>query len=421
MKNAFRNTVSSDKLRGLPTRKQVTCLLILTVVVAALFATPTVSFASSNLRNGSSQSQIYHRSLTQTVPLTAIRMLDRSKGWALTAHNILFTSNGGQNWKDVTPSGSLYSQYAVGDFMNDKYAWIASTAQMFENDGVNVLHTSDGGQHWQSSKISLSNVSVLDYPHFLTIEQGFLELGQSGKDGEVGLLFHTKDGGQNWSDISGSIKSSCTVPVVVNANKVSSKTVPCTLPYTDPGSGISFKDVSNGWATGETSSTPLLYVTHNGGQIWNKQLLQVPQDSKPSTDPFPTRYTTTPPIFFGNNGFLPVQKIEGSGHGEEDYHLLIYKSTNGGATWVSPTLLPSYGEKDLYIESAHNAWVTDESGNVYGIDANGNWSELASKVDATIKALSFVDASYGWAIGDSKLWHTTDGGRTWQQITYSIQ
>ena len=83
-------------------------------------------------------------------PLKAIRMLDHSKGWALTDQNILFTSDGGQNWKDVTPSGSAYGKNAYGNFMNDKYAWVVSTGQ---TNNVNVLRTNDGGQHWQSSTI----------------------------------------------------------------------------------------------------------------------------------------------------------------------------------------------------------------------------------------------------------------------------
>src|SRR5262249_28552218 len=114
-----------------------------------------------------------------TSPIKALRMFDHSKGWALTDENILLTRDGGQVWKDVTPSGSAYGKYAYGHFMNDKYAWVVSTAQPMDNS-VNILRTSDGGQHWQSSTISTSAVSVLDSPHFLTTQEGFLELGIGG-------------------------------------------------------------------------------------------------------------------------------------------------------------------------------------------------------------------------------------------------
>src|SRR5579864_3861833 len=93
-------------------------------------------------------------------PITALRMLDHSKGWALTNQNILFTSDGGQHWKDVTPSGST-GNIDRGTFMNDKYAWVVSLGQ---TNSVNVLRTSDGGQQWQSSTISVNGPEVLGPP-----------------------------------------------------------------------------------------------------------------------------------------------------------------------------------------------------------------------------------------------------------------
>ena len=108
MKNALRNTVSHDKLRGLLTRKKVTSLLILTAVVAVLFATPTVSFARSHLSNGSDQSHTARvttiHSNTQPKPLIAIRMLDAMHGWALTDNSILKTADGSISWQDITPA-----------------------------------------------------------------------------------------------------------------------------------------------------------------------------------------------------------------------------------------------------------------------------------------------------------------------------
>ena len=71
MKNTFRNTVSHDKLRGLLTKK-VTRLLILTAVVVVLFVTPTVSFASSNLRNAHTTSVTTIHSSTQPVSTNSI-------------------------------------------------------------------------------------------------------------------------------------------------------------------------------------------------------------------------------------------------------------------------------------------------------------------------------------------------------------
>ena len=337
------------------------------------------------------------------LPVKTLHMLDRSKGWALTNQNILFTSDGGQNWKDVTPTGSSYGTYTVGDFMNDKYAWIIATQQQIGNS-VTVLRTSDGGQHWLSSKISANEVSVLDSPHFLTTKEGFIELGTFGGPGagsEAVGIFHTTDGGQNWTEVSDTEH-------------------PGGLPHGGLKSGISFKDAKNGWATGEDASdTPWLYMTHDGGHTWSKQSLP-PLSNGPAI-----HYVTTPPVFFGNNAFLPVQVQVQASVNTVSSGFVLYKSVNGGTSWstdflTNPATLAKFASSDLYIESVNNAWATDQGGNVYGTSDGGeHWSKLASNVD-TIKTLSFVDTSYGWAVSDTKLWHTTDGGKHWSQIAYHI-
>ncbi len=52
-------------------------------------------------------------------------------------------------------------------------------------------------------------------------------------------------------------------------------------------------------------------------------------------------------------------------------------------------------------------------------DAGEHWALLATNVD-TIKALCFIDPLWGWAVGDTKLWQTVDGGRHWSEIPYQI-
>jgi photosystem II stability/assembly factor-like uncharacterized protein len=330
-------------------------------------------------------------------PLKALRLLDHSKGWALTDRNILFTTDGGQQWNDVTPSRSIGS-INRGTFMNDKYVWAVSAGQ---TNSVNIWRTSDGGQHWQSSTISVNGPEVLGPPDFLTTQEGFLEIsaGGPGAGSEQASIFHTTDGGQNWTNIS-------------------------ELPHGGLKTGITFKDAQNGWATGEDASAiPWLYVTHDGGHTWNQQQLA---DLPGSTGTASTsvHYTTTPPVFFGDNGFLPIQ-VQGqldTNAASQVNGIMILNSTDGGASWstdwkTNPNTLTTFASNDLYIESTQNAWATDQDGNVYRTsDAGENWSKLASHID-TLKALSFVDASYGWAISDTKLWQTTDGGSHWNQIT----
>lgn len=391
-------------------------MLLLALLTCMLGACGT----SQNTRTGGSPTATHAATPTPTPtlrnptsPIKALRMLDHSKGWALTDQNILFTSDGGQVWKDVTPSGSVYGKYAYGDFMNDRYAWVVSTAQPMDNS-VNVLRTSDGGEHWQSSVISVSAVMLLDTPHFLTTQEGFLELiiGGSAAGSEGVGIFHTTDGGQHWTEVSATQQER-------------------GLPLGGHKNGISFRDVQNGWATGEdASSNPWLYVTHDGGHTWNAQ--SIPSVSSNTSDVL--HYTTTPPGFFGNTGFLPViATVDGAASPSV---LEIYKTTDGGATWTLITPEHAFGNtnasgwstNDLYIADVNHAWGTDYAGQVWGTsDGFKNWQLLNSQMtggdpnsDMNMTALSFADASHGWGITKTKLLHTTDGGQTWSELVYHL-
>ena len=35
--------------------------------------------------------------------------------------------------------------------------------------------------------------------------------------------------------------------------------------------------------------------------------------------------------------------------------------------------------------------------------------------DASLRAIQFIDAKEGWAVGDGGVWHTIDGGRSWNK------
>jgi photosystem II stability/assembly factor-like uncharacterized protein len=177
-----------------------------------------------------------------------------------------------------------------------------------------------------------------------------------------------------------------------------------------------------------------LYVTHDGGHTWNKQ-------SIPLVDTDPTaqlNYETTPPVFFGNTGFLPVTAsgMFSAGAAAATTVMYIYKTTDAGTTWTVIKPQHAFGDSNaaglasdtLYIADVNHAWATDAIGRVWGTsDGFNNWQLLNSQVAGgpepdpnTLKALSFADASYGWGVTKTKLLRTTDGGRSWSEIVYHL-
>ncbi len=345
-----------------------------------------------------------------SVSFIGIRMLDKSNGWALTTSSILKTSDGGIHWKNVTPANTVLSQMARGDFLSEKYAWIVNASQ---DNTISVLRTSDGGQSWQSATIADPNSEIVDVPHFLNTQEGWLEVtpGGPGAGSEGVDIFHTIDGGKTWNKIASSGQSAS------------------GLPNGGLKSGISFKDAKNGWATGgdATPNSVWLYATHDGGQTWQKvtssSFYHLPDWGTTQNTSY--SYHTTSPVFFGNDGFLPIQINGQLDNNTRVSGFIIYHTANGGQGWAPPApgidALAKFMTDDLYMVDPQHAWASDtNSGACYATaDAGKTWQIVADV--GQVRAFSFVDASYGWAIGDQTLQHTTDGGKTWQKLTYSIQ
>jgi photosystem II stability/assembly factor-like uncharacterized protein len=330
-------------------------------------------------------------------------MLDQTHGWALSNSAIFRTADGGMHWTNVA-KGNGIAPGARGTFMDSNHAWIASVSSPETSNVIDILRTSDGGKSWQHFTITDDGVAVADPPHFVNLQTGWLEIinhGGPGAGNESAAIYRTKDGGQTWSKLAESGKG-----------------------FGLPGfkTGISFKDTLNGWATGhDASNNALLYVTHDGGNSWRPQTLpDLP--GAIGTAATSVSFQTTPPVFFGNNGLLPVQ-VSGQIEANKPLHgTLLYVTNDGGNTWFSywktqPAALAPFSSDNLYIVNTQRAWASDsQSGIVYGTaDGGKSWQKFANSI-GNIKAFSFVDNSNGWAITDKALWRTRDGARTWQQV-----
>jgi len=413
LKNTFENTASLDKFREQLTKKNVTSLLILSVIIVTLFATPTAALAKHNERDGGSPSQAANATSTPpstTHPWLSIHMLDKTHGWALWQQFVLKTTDGGLHWQNVIPASAFSdvppSSTPRGTFLNDQDAWVVIPVVIppdTTQDTIRVLRTTDGGKNWQNSIIHTPAGSRSDIPHFLNPSNGWLQtFGQPGDSNSA--LFHTTDGGLHWSE-----------PGKLN------------LSYIPDPSGSSFSDTQTGWETGDNppaamnnatnNAQPLLNVTHNGGVTWQSQLLPaLPGGGKSDM------LSTSPPIFFGKTGLLPVTdqiippKTPGIG-------LDLYVTHNSGQTWtptkfITSTITPNGSNFPTVdaVDSQH-AWAT-LGANLYATSDGGqSWIQLPQPPQP-IDKFSFIDTNNGWASTPTNLLHTPNGGRTWQPINY---
>jgi photosystem II stability/assembly factor-like uncharacterized protein len=371
---------------------------------AGATTTPTATTSSTQTTATRSASQSDTPSspnagtLKPHTPLTAIRMLDNSNGWALSSSTILRTTDGGLHWKDVTPANAGLNQYAMGQFMNSHYAWIAiGPANQQEGAGISVLRTTDGGINWQRSMVNDPLVSLVDVPHFINTKQGWLEISSTPGAGSAGSdIWSSNDGGQTWAKIA--------------SNK---STNGLNLGYV---TGISFRDTRTGIAAGNLgaggdNSVPSICLTQNGGRTW--QTKSLPHLLGGYVRPF---NTSQAPVFFGNVVFLPVKITL-----QNDTLLVLYRSNDGGLNWFQTSAAHIQADNTYVLDPSH-AWATDtQSGKLYSTSDGGNHWSPTSNTAYKLNALSFTDAQAGWGVTSDQLLHTTDGGKTWQQIPYSIQ
>ena len=159
------------------------------------------------------------------------------------------------------------------------------------------------------------------------------------------------------------------------------------------------------------TNAPLLDYTTDGGKTWTEASL-------PTANGIDTAsYETTPPICFeGQKKVVPVHIHLNGGSSALAMYLM---GTNPGWT-INVT--KQFDTQNVYVVTTDHFWALDK-GTLYGtIDGAQHWTKLAN-LPTTAEEMSFISILDGW-IADSNspvLYHTGDGGHTWDKIAYSIQ
>lgn len=380
-------------------RRQVS--MIAAVLVAALLVTSLLLVLNmSHRRSAGSTSAKPAGGFNM---LLSLHMIDASTGWALTEHAVLYTTDGGVDWKNVTPPGATLMQNSIADFRTASIASIATPRP--GGASTQVLHSADGGQTWQQATIQMPfprQISFVDAQH------GWLLAAVRPLDGaaEPVSVFRTADGGKTWSNVSTALFSDATPPG--------------RLPYGGQKTGMRFLDSSTGWITGTVPLANLawLYITHDGGSTWQQQVLLMPT-GVPSA-----RLTVLAPTFSSiTDGILPV--IFSDVTTDIAIAMAIYTTHDGGKTWRSTVPVPAALPLLSFADMQHG-WATDGTV-LYSTDNGGNhWMKLfPNKSFKNIAQLNFISDKVGWAISStastsSTLLKTVDGGRTWITISSTI-
>ena len=376
--------------------------------------------------------------------LRSVFFVDDQKGWAVGLdRTILHTSDGGQSW-EVQSSGGNSHLYSV--FIINESVGYACGYDLSSSKGI-ILKTTNGGTYWIGQIIPVLN-NRLRSIYFKDIDNGvavgengtvlyttnaglnwyladskttsdlmdadYDEQGNGYAVGDDGVITYTSDFGHNWNlQVSGTEN----ILYGVSGNRIVGETGTIlrstnggqtwefeSTGFTDNLLSLQFISDNSGYATGVEGK---IYHTTDGGLTW--PLL-------------PTNITV---------GLGKVQFINPDTGWVASSHY-IYRTTDGGSSWVEQLYLPSSADIITDIEfvkglpgepvwgyatgGLQSFWKTTDGGETWsshgGACGNGNFN-----------ACCFMDKNTGWIVGvpsvftTETIMRTTDGGQTFEVQT----
>lgn len=358
----------------------------------------------------------------ENVTITSIQMLDSENGWALESkYHILHTQDGGNTWQDVTPPEGAYNSNGVFA-LDSKQAWATFFTRLDQPISAAVVwYTQDGGINWQPSQpfpVNLDregkDVPVAYYQpqnlYFLDSQTGWLLVDvYYGMHSTRLLLFCSQDGGQTWK-------------VVNDHYHDLQKAIGIGTIFIDPKNGwyaendIRFQWMAlriddliaqGGWKLRKTSDSGDSFQEFSLLPL--PAALRKPQLAGKSADCGETRMLTIAPSVIGVEWTCwiytePRQELS-----------FFFISADAGASWHS-----WQASGNEFFLDAQNGWRLANRQVQQTFNSGQDWVSIKTVAWETAQ-FDFVDTDSGWAIvtngSATALVQTTDGGKTWQEIT----
>lgn len=263
-----------------------------------------------------------------------------------------------------------------------------------------LLMTEDGGETWLDATpsdllpLAEGNGSLGVRPFFLDAATAWFTPSTAG----AGTLFHTADGGRTW------LMSS------VPFGRVA----------------YFFLNQQEGWAledlgAGAGSHYVALHRTNDGGETWSQVFAHEPGESK------------SLPESGTKNGVTFVDQSRGfiGGAIPMTDHFHFFVTEDGGVTWVQETDISLPGEftgsfldvsQPVFMDAAtgilavHAMSPGGSSLLVYrSEDAGRTWFYRGAVADG--RDADFISVEQGWAVSDTDLFSTVDGGASWERLS----
>jgi photosystem II stability/assembly factor-like uncharacterized protein len=324
--------------------------------------------------------------LPQPMDLNAVHFVDPSEGWAVGyCGGVMHTIDGGANWQIL--SMETTDDFQDITFIGSDTGWMVGYKMIY--------HTTNGGETWikQQTPVPVHAYSV----HFINSREGWVV----GRDYTI---LHTTDGGETWEEQD------------------------CGLSGTGYLYSVYFSDSNHGWACGFHH---VIIKTTDGGNSWvkigeqqNESLSNViffnnlegiissTQYLLKSSDGGESWEQMDFDLFYIYGGMCFTDQMNGWVCGQEGK---IARTMDGGASW---TLMETDADMQLFniqmLGDGHG-YTAGQLGRIQSFNPEENrWESLTSGINSSFRDILFLDESEGWIAGRD-LYHTTDGGATWQE------
>jgi len=352
-------------------------------------------------------------SAQQAGRIESMKLLTPDVGWAATGKKLFWTTDGGAQWRDITPKLDHKEQRVSSVFFLD-----ASTgwALLSCSDGRDPIaddvcfefaSTTNAGENW-----SVVHPKTVDpVPQSVITEDGqgfsgktFLDFADAQHgwailkrnlhvEASSGEMLRTVDGGHTWTQLPHD-----------------------SLPMADRFCFVSTKD---GWIAGGPDQE--LYRTHDAGDRW--QLVSLAAPAQISKDMSPV-YDL--PVFVGEKtGYLQATNESSMSSGVP---VVVFKTEDGGGTWHP--LITTGTQPDAHPWTAYPSAIAN--GELLTATVSGGRIELSHTEQgaeakhqsaripvhaSTVDQLSFVSPLRGWILATYWILSTSDGGASWMNVT----
>jgi len=352
----------------------------------------------------------YDQSINISSDFFGVSFIDPQIGWTVGGSGIVAkTINGGQNWTYSGLDGIL--QLLSVSFVDSSRGWIAGMDMNWR--GI-ILRTVDGGNSWDNIYTTQEETFMRDI-YFIDNDHGW-------SCTNTGMIYSTNNGGDSWNIYEGDTKPHLrsvhftsggngwvagddgemfkSTDYGVSWDRVSHGTRPIIK-------DLYFQNQNDGWAATLDGS---LLETENSGRTWQEYAID-------SNSYFRTIQFISDDIGWTAGSYL-IGGIQGG---------IIFKTIDGGSSWNFVQLPSIKGFLEIDFVNSNIGWGLGWVGNsdriiMKTIDGGDSWAiqyydSTESDAGLVFSAIDFVDTLTGWAASSNsdKILKTVDGGNAWDE------